>query len=202
MPDTIDFTDFKDGGLIPAGTNVIVQTAIKFGDASDGVLTFTKARDAEILKMRLKIIDGPYARQEFWQDFLIRGQTDGQKVMAGKNLGLLKLMIDSAKNLDPADESPAAHQARTLQFRDFDNLRFQAVIGVRPARTDDKGQRYDAQNIIDTVVTRNLPNWRGPIDQIAPFNDPPFANNPSPSPSAPPNGSTGTPPMAKPDWAT
>jgi hypothetical protein len=200
----IDFNQFKGGGQVPAGTDTILQIRVKFGEATDNVLHFTKGKDAEQFKIMLTILDGPYAKGTFWLDLLVKGETEGQKSIAYKNMCMLRLIADSAKNLDPGDESPAAIQARMLQFRDFDGLKFQAIIGVEPARTVN-GQTYDSRNVIDKVVTRDMKAWRGPIDQLPPFDDIPFdSNSPTPSgtsPSAPSNGSTAAPPIAKPDWA-
>jgi hypothetical protein len=206
---SLDFTDFEGADLIPAGTDAILQIRIKFGEATDNVLTFTKNRDAEILKAEFTIVDGPHARRKFWQDFMVKGATDGQKMMADRNNAILKTILDSAKNLDPTDKSPAARQARTAQYRDFDGMRFQAVIAVEPARTDkNTGQTYQARNALEKVITRGLQGWRGPIDQVAAFNDDlPFGHTSAPNgaAAAAPGPATGTPmtntPMTKPDWA-
>jgi hypothetical protein len=206
----IDFTDYNSADQIPAGTNCILQINIRFGDARENTLSFTRGRDAETLKVRFKIVDGQYANREFWQDFMVVGTDEGQKTMALKNNAILKRILDSAKNLDPTDESPAAREARSIEYRDFDGLRFQGVIGVQPARTDKTtGQTYDARNVLEKVITRDMPSWRGPIEQGAPFNDnPPFdqgstsaANGQAPTGPAP-TATTTPAPISKPNWAS
>jgi hypothetical protein len=201
----LDFTDYEGAELIPNGTDCILQVKIKFGDASDSVLTYSKNRDAEVLKVMFTVVDGPQARRAFWQNLLVKGTTDGQKTMADKNNALLKAILDSARNLDPTDKSPAARQARTVQYRDFNDMRFQGVIGVQPQRTDkDTGQTYQAQNFIDKVITRDLKEWRGPIEQMAPFNDPlPFDTGVAQPDGAAVAGTAATPaPITKPSWAS
>jgi hypothetical protein len=204
---TLDFSDFENADLIPAGTDCILQMKVKYGEATDGVLSFTKNRDAEVLKAECTVVDGPHARRKLWLDLLVTGSTDGQKMMADKNKALLKSIIDSARDLDPNDKSPAARQARTVQWRDFDGLRFQAIIGVQPARADkDTGQTYQARNVLDKVITRDMTGWRGPIQQVAfddvPFGHAPAANGPAPAAEAAAAAAPhATAPIARPSWA-
>jgi hypothetical protein len=206
----IDFTDYENGELIPAGTDAILHLKVKYGEGTDSVLTLTKNRDAEVLKLEATVAEGPHARRKLWIDLLVLGTTDNQKMMADRNKAILKSIVESARDIDPGDKSPEARRARTLNWRDFDGLRAQAIIGVQPARTDkETGQTYQARNCIDRIITRNMPGWRGPIQQ---FNDdPPFGNTPpaaaAPAAAAPNGPAAATPaapqtqPIVKPAWA-
>jgi hypothetical protein len=209
----IDLSDHENAGLIPPGTDPVVQFKVRRDEATGNALTLTKNRDAETLKLEATIVEGPFARGKVWADFLVTGTTEGQKMMCDKNKAMLKLIIDSARDIDPSDKSPEARQKRTLvrDWDDFDGMRAQVVIGIEPERINKQtGQVYQARNVIEKVVTRNMPNWRGPIQQ---FSDPPFGHGaaaPQAHSQAQPNGPAAAQaqpqapqaaPMAKPSWA-
>jgi hypothetical protein len=190
---SIDFTEYENADLIPEGTIAILQMRIRYGDATDNVLTRSKNGQSELLKVEYVVVDGPQAKRKFIQDHILIGTTDGQKQMADKNKALFKSIIDSAKGLDPADKSPEARKARTMQFRDFDGLRFLAKIAVQPASVNkETGQTHSARNVIDKAIGRGDPDWRGPIAQA------PLDGGGPPSPIIPPIAAA---PIAKPGWA-
>lgn len=190
---SIDFTDYENADLIPDGTIATLQMRIRYGDATDNVLTRSRKGQSELLKVEYVVVDGPQAKRKFIQDHIVIGTTDGQKQMGEKNKALFKAMIDSAKGLDPADKSPEARKARTMQFRDFDGLRFLAKIAVQPASTNkETGQTYSARNVVDKAIGRGDPDWREPIEQVPLDGGAP----PSPSGATAPVG-----PITKPAWA-
>jgi hypothetical protein len=192
-----DFTDFEGGDLIPEGTVAAVQFRIKYGDGTDGVLTRSQDGQSEMFKGEYTLLDGPFAKRKVSANYLMAGTTDGQKGMAGRNQALLKSIIDSAKNLDPHDKGPEARKARTMELRDFDGVRFQAEISVEAESVNKQtGRTYPAKNVIKKAITRDMPSWRGPIEQI-----PAEAGGQSPGSfpavATPPNVT----PIAKPAWA-
>jgi hypothetical protein len=198
MSNPFDFTEFENADLIPDGTIALLQMRVRYGDAADGVLTRSKNGQSELLKVEYIVVDGPQAKRKFLQDHILVGTTDGQKQMADKNKALFKAIIDSAKNLDPNDKSPEARKARTMQFRDFDGLRLLGKVGVEGPRTDKAtGQTYSARNVLDKVITRGDPDWRGPIEQAPPDGG---AAPSSGAPASPPAVATVTP-ISKPTWA-
>ena len=159
----IDFSNYDD--LIRAGTVAMAQIRIQCGDGTDGVLTRTKALDAEMLKMELTVLEGEFARRKFFASLLVMGTTDGQKSVAEKNNAMLKKIIASAKHLDLSDRSRETLAKYVMNYRDFDGLRFLAEIGVEPGSNG-----YGDKNILARAITRDMPAWGGrpPIEQSAP----------------------------------
>jgi hypothetical protein len=185
-----DFSDYAGGDPIPPGTIATLQTNVRYGDGTDGVLRRTKGGDAEGLDLSFTVIEGPFAKRKFFAFMLVKGETEGQKSMAETNLSRLKQIIDSAKYLDPSDKSPEARAKRSLNWRDFDGVRFLAEIGIEAGRDG-----YLDKNIITKVITRDMSLWGGrpPIDQGA-----------SDFGAAAPQGGAKAPTAAvqKPSWAS
>jgi hypothetical protein len=183
----VDFSDFS--GLIPAGTVATTQMRIRFYDAGvDGVLRPSKAGDAHGLDVEYILLEGPYAKQKLFAFVMVQGSTDGQKIMADRNKALLKAMLDSAFYLDPRDVSPEARKRRTVNWRDFDGLKFLAEIGVEQGRDG-----YGDKNVIVRAITRDQPAWggRAPIEQSQSPNGGGAASAPAPQAA----------PVARPSWA-
>ncbi len=191
-------TDFSDASdLIPAGTLAILLMRVRFGDGPDGVLKKTKAGDAEGLDVEFTVLEGPYAKRKLWAFLLRKGTTDGQNQMVGTVKTFLKRVIDSGKHLDPADMSPEAHAARTMEDRDFDGFKFLAEIGIEAGTGG-----YPDKNTVVRAITKDRPEWGGrpPLDQSTPSMFPggkPAANAPAAGQAA-----TTPAPLKKPGWAT
>ena len=187
----IDFSNYDD--LIRAGTVATVQIRIQYGDGAGNVLTHTKAGDAEMLKLELTLLEGEFARRKFFASLLVNGTTEGQKGVAGRNLGTLKRIIASAKGLDLSDRSPETLAKYEMEFRDFDGLRFLAEIGVEPGRDG-----YSDKNILVRAITKDMPQWNGrpPFDQT-----PPDPTSGGPTGKTPPGGAPPAP-ITKPSWAS
>jgi hypothetical protein len=187
-----DFSDYAGGDLIPAGTVAVVQANIRFGGGTDAVLRPTRNGDAEGLDLTLTVLEGPNAKRTLFWFVLVNGSTDGQKSMADSNLARLKQVIDSAKHLDPNDRSAQARAARSLNWRDFDGLRFLAEIGIEPGKDG-----YQDKNVVAKVITKDMAQWGGrpPIDQVAPTYGAGQASNGASAASAPA-------PVTRPAWAS
>jgi hypothetical protein len=197
---SIDFNKFKGDNfdLIPANTVAVVQTRIRFCDAGiDGILKPTKAGDAHGLDLEFTVVDGPHAKRKFFGFWLVQGETDGQKMMVERTMGMLRAMVDSAKYLDPSDTSPKAAAERQMELRDFDGLRFLGEIGIEKSRD----AQYPDKNVLLRVITKDRPMWgqRPPIEQS------PSVGQPRPATAAKVDASTGTAAPAasvsKPAWA-
>jgi hypothetical protein len=169
---------------------------IIFGDGTDGVLSPTRAGDAEALKGELTVLEGEYAKRNLSAFWLVIGSTDGQKSMAKRNLVLLKRIIASAKYLDLNDKSPDTLAKYKMEFRDFDGLRFLAEIGIEAGKNG-----FEDKNIITRAITRDSPQWGGrpPFEQ-----NPPDPTSGGPTGGKPPGGGGGVPaaPTGKPSWAS
>jgi hypothetical protein len=192
----IDFNNLKDS-LVPAKTVAVVQMNLRSGpDYLDGIHKPTKKRDAYGLDIEYRILEGPYVQKRLYGFALTMGEKDGQKSMAEeRTLPFLKGILNSAYFLDPTDSSPAACEKRKREFRDFDNLRFLAEIGIEKS----KDATYPDKNIVVRAITRDMPQWEGrpPIEQIGPTGGSTGGGTPGAPPPSPPPA-----PIDKPKWAS
>src|SRR6516165_3708941 len=122
--------------LIPHGTICAVIMQIVPGPA--GLLWRSTAGDCEMLKVKFTVTDGPYARKQFWENMIIVGTTPGQKQMAETWEGTRKAILESARNIQPGDESPRAREAYLAELSDFDGMGFMARVGVEKGKPKDK----------------------------------------------------------------
>jgi hypothetical protein len=165
-------------------------------DGIDGVLKQTKDGTGHVLDTEYTVLEGQYAKRKFFGYPLVQGETDGQKLMVEKTMGLLRSIIDSAKFLDPSDQSSEANAKRQMELRDFDGIRFLGEIGIEKS----KDLAYSDKNIRLRAITKDRPLWGGrpPIEQIA------IASNPT-VPTAAVNATTTAPafaPIGKPKWGS
>jgi hypothetical protein len=192
----IDFSSYNDD-LIRAGTVATVQMHIVYGDGTDNVLTYTKDRSAEMLKVEFTVLEGEFAKRKVFANWLVKGSSDGQKSMSEHYLAMLKRIIASAFFLDPNDRSPETLAKYKKEWREFDGMRPLVEIGIEQNRDG-----YEDKNVIARVITRDMPAWGGrpPIDQVA--HD--WGAGPAPPPpAAPPQGAPqAPPPINKPPWAS
>jgi hypothetical protein len=191
MKMAIDFSGYVNSDLIPNGTIALVQMKVTGGDGADGLLTRTKNGDGELLKNEFTVLEGEYAKRKVFDNWIVVGTKDGQKLMAKRYLRLCKSTLASAKYVDPNDQSPGARAKLTAEWRDFDGLRFLAEIGIEKGKNG-----FEDKNVIKRAITRDMPQWgnRPPIEQIATGGkDGSTSGGASPALSAPP--------IPKPPWA-
>ena len=162
---------------------------LRYGDGTDNVLKKTKAGDGEGLDTEITVLEGQHAKGKFLSFILVKGESEGQKSMADRNLARLKQVIDSGLYLDPYDKSSEARAKRSFNWRDFDGFKFLAEIGIEESRNG-----FPEKNIISKVITKDHPLWGGrpPIDQSAPVAAPVTAPVDAPV----------TAPIVKPVWAS
>jgi hypothetical protein len=167
-----------------------------------GLLWRSGAGDCEMLKVKFTVTDGPYARKQFWENMIIEGATDGQKAMAEHWCRTRKAILESARNIQPGDETPQARAAYLAELPDFDGMGFIAKVGVEEGKTNQKtGEKYDDKNILAAVITPDKKEWKA-TPQTPPFNGgggigKNDAGGVSPNP---PSSSSGSVP--KPGWAS
>ena len=93
--------------------------------------------DAKLLDCEFTVVEGPYARRKFWQNFTVAGgKVDEKGQSKGWNIAksAFRAMIDSALGLNPKDESAAAKAKRVIQgLKQLDGITFVARIMVEPA---------------------------------------------------------------------
>ena len=104
------------------------------------------------------MVEGPYARRKFWQNFTVAGgKVDEKGQSKGWNISksAFRAMIDSALGLNPKDESAAAKAKRVIQgLKQLDGIIFVARIMIEPASGP-----YKAANKLANVVTPDEPQY-------------------------------------------
>ena len=153
------------GELIPDGTFAKVKMTIRPGgiDGSTpmdaGLLKASQSSDAKMLDCEFTVVEGPFARRKFWQNFTVAGgKLDEKGASKGWNISksAFRAMIDSALGLDPRDESQAAKQKRVIQgLKQLDGIGFAARIMVEPA----SGPQYKDANKLANVVLPGEPQY-------------------------------------------
>jgi hypothetical protein len=162
---SIDLNNASYNNLISTKVIAILQMNLTFhDDGPEGVLKYTKARDAAGLDIKYTVVEGPHAKRTFFGYLLIQGEKDGQKQMVDRNKGLLRAIVESAHYLDPSDNSAETCEKRKPELRDLDGLRFLGEIGIEKGKDG-----FDDKNVITRAITRDMPQWgnRPPIEQIA-----------------------------------
>ena len=137
------------------------------------------------------MLDGPQARRKLWERLVITGTTDGHAKAGEISRGKLRAIIESARGIKPGDVSPEARKARTVEFSDFDGLRFIAKIGIERGRpkNDGSGESWPDRNVIVSVITPDRKDWRA-VEQAS-------------RPAGPTTSNTTTvAPIEKPAWAS
>jgi hypothetical protein len=186
--------DFNEAGpqksfdLIPSGTIATLLLTVRPGKAGpDGWLRRSKDGGSQALDCEFVIVDGEHANRKFWGLFTVSGTTEGHAEAAAISLARLRGILESARGINPKDESDGAKQARRIEsYSDFDGLRFVGRIGVEPAKNN-----FQAKNILLEAITPDRRDWRK-VEQV-PKSDRPLPTGTTASPSAPA--------IKRPDWA-
>jgi hypothetical protein len=204
------------GELIPDGTFAKIRMTIRPGGLNGstpidaGLLKASQSSDAKMLDCEFTVVDGPYARRKFWQNFTVAGgKVDDKGQSKGWNISksAFRAMVDSALGLDPKDESPVAKQKRVIQgLKQLDGINFVGRIMVEPASSS----QYKPQNKLANVVLPKDPQYaavmRGETVHPDPVNAPPRKNAEAPSAQSPawatqPNASSASPAPSGVPWA-
>ena len=153
------------GDLIPDGAFAKVKLTVRPGGINGsapidaGLLTASKSSDALLLDCEFTVVEGPFARRKFWQNFTVSGgKLDDKGVSKGWNISkaAFRAMVDSALGLNPKDMSDAARIKRTLRgLKDLDGITFVARIMVEPATS----AQYRDANKLAHVVTPDEPQY-------------------------------------------
>ncbi|WP_261970351.1 hypothetical protein [Prosthecodimorpha staleyi] len=156
------------GDLIPDGTFAKVRMTIRPGfldgatPLDAGLLKAGREPDTRMLDAEFTVVEGPFVRRKFWQNFTVAGgKLDEKGVSKGWNIAKasFRAMVDSALGLDPKDLGEAAKAKRRLRgLRDLDGITFVAQIMIEPTTNP----AYKDQNRLAHVVTPDEPQY-GPV---------------------------------------
>jgi hypothetical protein len=166
-----DFNDAQaqmmpSGELIPDGTFAKIRMTIRPGGVNGsvpmdaGLLKASNDSDAKMLDCEFTVVEGPFVRRKFWQNFTVAGgKVDDKGQSKGWNISKasFRAMVDSALGLSPKDMSDAAKAKRVLPgLKQLDGINFVARIMVEPASDPDK---YRDQNRLANVVLPGEPEY-------------------------------------------
>jgi hypothetical protein len=176
--------------VIPAGTICTLQMIIRPGGAGEGNDKGWLKRSVDGnslgLDCEFNVPDGEFKGRKVWQLFTLSGTTPGHEQAGKISCSTLRAILESAKGIKSSDNSAAAEAARKVtSWGDFQNLRFVAKLGVRPAQNG-----YPAKNTIIEVITPDRQVWRT-LEQIN------VTKSDTPAPAATPPANA----IARPDWS-
>jgi hypothetical protein len=159
------WTDFNDAeqqqgfDLIPKGSIVPVRMTLKPGGYDDpsqgwdgGYATESFETGSIYLAAEFVITAGEHAKRKMWSNIGLhspKGATWGQM---GRSF--LRAALNSARNVQPQDNSPQAAAARRIQgFHELDGLEFLARVDIEK---DPKGQD---RNVVKLAVEPDHPEY-------------------------------------------
>ena len=147
------------GEPIPDGTFAKIRMTIRPGGLDGavpmdaGLLKASASSDAKMLDCEMTVLEGPFAKRKFWQNFTVAGgKLDDKGVSKGWNISKasFRAMVDSALGLHPDDESEDARRKRTIQgLKQLDGISFAGRIMIEPASNP---QYKDANKLANVVV--------------------------------------------------
>jgi hypothetical protein len=162
------------------------------GAGEDGILKRSKDGGCEYLDCELTVVEGEYARRKFWERFVLAGTTEGHAQAIEISHRTLKAILDSARGINPDDNSPEARAKRTVANADFDGMRFIARIGIEKGGAKTNGETYSDKNVLLAAITPGRKDWHV-VEQTA--------SPPRQSPSQA-DATSAAPAITKPTWAS
>ena len=139
--------------LIPKGTLVRVRMTIKpggFDDASQGwtggYATRSSSTGSVYLNCEFVVTDGEFARRKMWSLIGLHSPKGPEWANMGRTM--VKAILNSARNVQPGDNSQAAQNARRISgFADLDGIEFLGKVDW------DKDQNGQDKAVIKAAVT-------------------------------------------------
>ncbi|MFW5908023.1 MAG: hypothetical protein ACOCR8_00155 [Desulfosalsimonas sp.] len=151
----MSFWDFNDaeeqqGDILPAKTLAKVVMTIRPGGHGEGGWLKQSDSGFEYIDAEMTVTSSPHATRKLWQNMGVGGPTEGHQKAAQITRALLRAILESARGIDPKDESDTARQARQVSgWQDFNEIEFAIEIGIEK----DKTGQYPDKNKIQKVIT-------------------------------------------------
>ncbi len=185
-----DFNSAKDQTAepIPVGTLVKVRITIKPGGHDDaaqgwtgGYATRNNDSGAVYLNAEFVVLEGQYAKRKVWNNIGLH--SNNSPVYAEMGRSFIKAILNSARNINPKDNSPQAQAARRINgLADLDGLTF---IGRISMGTDKSG---NPKNEITVAITPDHKEYAALMGTVA-------VHAPAAAPATAPHSS------GRPNWA-
>lgn len=149
-------------GGVPIPPRSVVKVAMKIRQPA-GQKAHAQSHMITVYKTGLLGLDcefvveaGTFEGCKIWENVFLRPQfqeiklTKGQEGICHRGDGLLRAIIEAARNIQPSDNSQPATQARMINdWSDFDGMEFGVMVGVD---TPKPGDQY-VNNTIIRVIT-------------------------------------------------
>jgi hypothetical protein len=169
-----DFSDADEHvdrtGLIPAGTLVKVILKIKPGGYNDegkgwtgDYATRSESTGSVYLAPEYTVIGGNYAKRKIWKSLIGLYSSKGE-TWGNSGRSFVRAMLESARGIDPKDNSEKAMSARRIKgFGDLNGLEFIAKVGIEKGNDG-----YEDSNKIETVIPVTHKDYRALMEEKAP----------------------------------
>ncbi len=154
--------------LIPKGTMVRVRMTIKPGGYDDpsqgwtgGYATRSANTGSVYLNCEFVVLDGPFARRKMWSLIGLYSTKGAEWTNMGRTF--IKAILNSARGINPTDNSPAAQNARRISgFADLEGIEF---LGKVDWEKDQNGQD---KCVIKSAVTPEHKEYAAHMNGVAP----------------------------------
>lgn len=161
---SMDFNDAErqsSGGGEPIPEGTVAPVILNLREIKTG------KSGAKGLDVEYTITAGPLKGRKAWGWIGIAGNdTEGHKTMVRISMAGLRAVLESAYGIDPADDKPAAMEARRIDdWEDFNGLEFVARFGIEKAteytdqRTGETKKGKDKNTV--RAVTPDDPDYAG-----------------------------------------
>jgi hypothetical protein len=158
--------------LIPKGTIARVRMTIKPGgydDASQGwtggFATCSQTTGSVYLNCEFVVLDGPFARRKMWSLIGLYSAKGAEWTNMGRTF--IKAILNSARGINPSDNSPAAQNARRISgFADLEGIEFIGKVDW------DKDQNGQDKCVIKSAITAEHKDYAAYVNGSAPSASP------------------------------
>lgn len=142
-------------GPIPPDSCVILQMEVRNGKNGSHQLLTRSDKGNEYLNVEFKVVRGSYEGKQIWERYTVIGSEAAAKI----SMRTLRAIVESARGIDPNDQSPAAVQNRMLNdWSDFQGIQFMAIVDAKVEHNTKDGNDY-INNHIKKIVTSNMPEY-------------------------------------------
>lgn len=138
----------------------------------------TNANDASMLDLEFVVTAGEYAKRKMWGYWMITSNgSKGHDTAVGITRSRVRGVLESARGIDPVDDSPAGMAGRKLDdWADLDGMVFLAKIGIEKGTGE-----YKDKNVVVAALTVGDEGYE---------HFTPKAAKPKPAPAATPDATT------------
>lgn len=146
-------TDFE---VIPEDTIVDLIMTIRPGHAGDGGwLTQSKSSSWQYLDCEFTVIGGEFNKRKIWQNMMYANHENPSSKAIDITRSTLRAVLESARNINPKDESDQAKAGRQINgWDDFNGLQFRAKLKIEAGQNG-----FSDKNQIKSVIVPGMDDY-------------------------------------------